>query len=179
MRIYRIDEDKVWREYEQYGDVLTLPFDYEGLLSFSQTLVDDINEWRANKELGISTPYIDDFYFDALNRFINLWEEDERSLESLFNRIAVDMAKVVTERICVGFNKGNGDEVISFDWRIKVKDIDINDEDDSIFWWLIDRYFDITGWDWHGYCLDIPRPAANDYVTYVNNWSVKMIKREN
>ena len=44
MRTYRIYEDRMWREYEQYGDVLTWTFDYEGLLFFSQMLVDDINE---------------------------------------------------------------------------------------------------------------------------------------
>ena len=140
MRTYRIDEDRMWREYEQYGDVLVLPFDYEGLLFFSQMLVDDINEWRAKKDMGVEVPYLDDFYLDALNRVIERWEDDERTLENLLNKIAVDMARVVTERLCSGFEKGNGDDIISFDWRIKTKDIDVNDED-GIFWWLINKYF--------------------------------------
>ena len=177
MRTYRIDEDRMWREYEQYGDVLVLPFDYDGLLFFSQMLVDDINEWRAKKDMGVEVPYLDDLYLDALNRVIERWEDDERTLENLLNKIAVDMARVVTERLCSGFEKGNGDDIISFDWRIKNKDIDVNDED-GIFWWLINKYFQSTGWDWHGYCLNIPKTGANDYITYVNNWSVKMLKRE-
>lgn len=178
MRTYRICEDEMWKSYEQYGDVLVMPFDFEGLMNFGQFLIDDINEYNARKELAYEYGYKEDFYFSTLIRLIDLWEEDERSLESLFNRIAVDMARVVTERLCAGFENGNGDDIISFYWRIKVKDIDINDED-GIFWWLINRYFQSTGWDWHGYCLNIPKTGANDYVTYVNNWSVKMIKREN
>ena len=39
MRTYRIYEDRMWTAYEQYGDVLTLPFDSEGLLFFFQILV--------------------------------------------------------------------------------------------------------------------------------------------
>ena len=79
----------MWREYEQYGDVLTLPFDYEGLLFFSQMLVDDINEWRAKKDMGVEVPYLDDLYLDALNRVIERWEDEERTLENLLNKIAV------------------------------------------------------------------------------------------